>query len=105
MAKMWKKDDLWSGDPTYINTVDLLFKGWLRGFWRYRSALIVPRGFLHWCKLDSAFYRWNFFNEPEIMWNDVRGLWDSLMRPRRCCFNILKTSKLLIWSENTHVNF
>jgi hypothetical protein len=27
MAKMWKKDDLWSGDPTYINTVDLLFKG------------------------------------------------------------------------------
>jgi hypothetical protein len=21
---------------------------------------ITPRGFLHWCKIDSAFYRWNF---------------------------------------------
>jgi hypothetical protein len=35
-------------------------KGELCGFCRSRSAPITPRGFLHWCKLDSAFYRWNF---------------------------------------------
>jgi hypothetical protein len=52
-----------------------------------------PRGFWHWCKLDSAFYRWNFFNQLEIVWNDMRGFRDSLMRDRRCCFDILKSIK------------
>jgi hypothetical protein len=52
-------------------------------------------GFLHWCKLDSASCHWNFFNKPEIMWNDMRGLWDSLMTARRCRSNMLKTSKII----------
>jgi hypothetical protein len=68
-------------------------KGEVRGFWRYRSAPITPRSFLHWCKLDSAFSRWTFFNQPEIVWNDIKKFWDSLMIARRCCFDILKNIK------------
>jgi hypothetical protein len=58
----------------------------------------------HWCKLDAAFYRWNFCNQPEIVWNDMRGFWDSRMIARRCCFDILKNIKITSLVREMHTS-
>jgi hypothetical protein len=42
---------------------------------------------------DFEIHRPHFFNKPEILWNDVRGSWDSLITIRRCPVDILEITE------------
>jgi hypothetical protein len=49
-----------TGHPLIISDPLHFLKRELRGSWDTDPRRSHPGVFLHWCKLDSAFYRWNF---------------------------------------------